>query len=153
MTMLIAFDGSADARAAIAFAGAHVRPEPAVVLTVWEPLLTKVAWPPLAELAPLEEGEQWEEEREAKRLAREGTELALTSGLSDARPHAERCTGPVWVTIVDVADELDASLIVCGSRGLSGVRSVLLGSVSARVLHHAHRPMLIVPPGEGAPAP
>jgi nucleotide-binding universal stress UspA family protein len=52
----------------------------------------------------------------------------------------------IWRTIVDVADEVDASLIVTGSRGLAGVRSVLLGSVSNHVLHHAHRPTLIVPP-------
>jgi nucleotide-binding universal stress UspA family protein len=51
---------------------------------------------------------------------------------------------------VDVADELDASVIVTGSRGLAGVRSVLLGSVSNHVLHHAHRPTLIVPPASKA---
>ncbi|GLZ07474.1 universal stress protein [Actinomadura sp. NBRC 104412] len=145
MTMLIAFDGSEDARAAIAYAGARIRPEPAVVLTVWEPLLTQTAWPPTAEPMPLP-GETWAEEREAERIAGEGARLALDAGLPDARPRAERGAGPVWATIVDVARELDATLIVTGSRGLSGVKSVLLGSVSDRVLHHADRPVLIVPP-------
>jgi nucleotide-binding universal stress UspA family protein len=151
MTMLIAFDGSDDARLAIAFAGAHVRPEPAVVLTVWEPQLTQSAWPPTAEAPPLpDEGERWPEEMDAERLCREGARLAVEAGLPEALPRAERGTGPVWSTIVDVAEELDATLIVTGSRGLSGVRSLLLGSVSNRVLHHTRRPVLICPsPEEG----
>jgi nucleotide-binding universal stress UspA family protein len=152
MTMLIAFDGSEDARAAIDYAGAHVRPEPAVVLTVWEPLLTQSAWPPTAEPTPLQdEGDTWAEEREAERLSREGTRLAHAAGIPNAHARAARGDGPVWSTIVDVAQELDASLIVIGSRGLSKVKSVLLGSVSDRVLHHTHRPMLIVPHPGGNP--
>lgn len=46
--------------------------------------------------------------------------------------------------IVNVAEEAKADLIVMGSRGLGGVQSFLLGSVSDRVLHHAHCPVLIV---------
>jgi nucleotide-binding universal stress UspA family protein len=48
-----------------------------------------------------------------------------------------------------VADELDVTLVVMGSRGLAGLRSVLLGSVSDHVLRHIHRPILIVPPARG----
>ena len=50
--------------------------------------------------------------------------------------------------IVEVADELDACLIVYGTRGLGGMRGLVLGSVSRAVLQHAGRPMLIaaVPP-------
>ncbi|MFD0470936.1 universal stress protein [Nonomuraea thailandensis] len=55
----------------------------------------------------------------------------------------------IWSTIVDVADEIDAQLIVTGTRGLGGVRSLLLGSTSDRVLHHAHRPVLVVPGPNG----
>jgi nucleotide-binding universal stress UspA family protein len=46
--------------------------------------------------------------------------------------------------IVKLADELQAGLIVMGSRGLGGVRRALMGSVSDAVVRHAHCPVLIV---------
>lgn len=48
-------------------------------------------------------------------------------------------------TIVAVATELDAGVIVMGTRGLNGVKSFLLGSVSHHVAQHADRPVLVVP--------
>lgn len=46
--------------------------------------------------------------------------------------------------IIAVAARQSVDLIVLGSRGLGGLQSFLLGSVSERVLHHAHCPVLIV---------
>lgn len=46
--------------------------------------------------------------------------------------------------IVRVAEEEGCDLIVLGSRGLNAVQSFLLGSVSDRVTHHAHCPVLVV---------
>jgi nucleotide-binding universal stress UspA family protein len=46
--------------------------------------------------------------------------------------------------IVGLADELDAGLIVLGSRGLGPLRRALMGSVSDSVVRHAHCPVLIV---------
>jgi nucleotide-binding universal stress UspA family protein len=45
--------------------------------------------------------------------------------------------------IVDLAEELEAGLIVMGSRGLGGLRRMLLGSVSDSVVRHAHCPVLV----------
>ncbi|KAB8196449.1 universal stress protein [Nonomuraea phyllanthi] len=147
MTVLIAYDGSADARAAIEFAAKHLAAEPTVVITVWEPLLVQFKKYPLA-LSTIDPGTEDEAHGQAEAHAREGAELALASGLTDVTYRAVADNESIWKTIVDVADEIDASLIVTGSRGLAGVRSVLLGSVSNHVLHHAHRPTLIVPPAQ-----
>jgi nucleotide-binding universal stress UspA family protein len=77
------------------------------------------------------------------RLAGEGVRIARDAGLI-AEPLALEAAGPVWKTIVDIADREDAATIVMGSRGLSGLKAMLLGSVSSAVLHHADRPTLIV---------
>ncbi|MCK2214193.1 universal stress protein [Actinomadura sp. ATCC 31491] len=145
MTILVAYDGSADSRTAIEFAAKHLAAEPTVVLTVWEPLLVQLRKYPLA-AGVLSADVENEAQAQAEASAKEGAELAAASGLADVTYRAVADNESVWKTIVDVADELDASLIVTGSRGLAGVRSVLLGSVSNHVLHHAHRPTLIVPP-------
>ena len=41
-------------------------------------------------------------------------------------------------------------MIVLGSRGLGGIKSFVLGSVSSAVVHHATRPTLVV--RHGVPA-
>ncbi|GAA4234659.1 hypothetical protein GCM10022254_40050 [Actinomadura meridiana] len=150
MTVLIAYDGSDDARTAIEYTARHVTPEPTVIMTVWEPLLTQITFAPLTAATPIatepQPGDKWEEEKQAEQLARQGAELAAANGMKDVTTRAERGVGPIWAAIVDVADELDASLVVTGSRGLAGARSLILGSVSTRVLHHVRRPTLIVPP-------
>jgi nucleotide-binding universal stress UspA family protein len=45
--------------------------------------------------------------------------------------------------IVRYADAIEADLIVVGSRGLGGVTSLVLGSVSRGVLHGAHCPVVV----------
>jgi nucleotide-binding universal stress UspA family protein len=37
-----------------------------------------------------------------------------------------------------------AAAVIVGSRGRSGVKEILLGSVAMATLHHAHRPVMIV---------
>ena len=58
---------------------------------------------------------------------------------------AVRLGGPAH-EIADVAASVDADLIVVGTRGRSPVSGVVLGSVPVRLLHIAHRPVLVVPP-------
>lgn len=52
--------------------------------------------------------------------------------------------GPAAEAILRVAQSDGCDLIVIGSRGLSMVQGILLGSVSYRVLHHAAVPVLVV---------
>src|SRR5215207_8061429 len=47
-------------------------------------------------------------------------------------------------TIIDVASEQDADLIVVGARGSTGLKRFALGSVSSKLSHHAPRSLLIV---------
>ena len=54
--------------------------------------------------------------------------------------------GEAALEIVALAEELQADLIVMGSRGLGGVRRALIGSVSDSVVRHAHCPVLVVRP-------
>jgi nucleotide-binding universal stress UspA family protein len=46
--------------------------------------------------------------------------------------------------LLGLCDDIDADLLVVGSRGMHGARRFLLGSVSSRCAHHAHRSVLIV---------
>ena len=46
--------------------------------------------------------------------------------------------------ILDVAEERDADLIVVGSKGMTGARRFVLGSVPNKVSHHAPCAVLIV---------
>ena len=52
--------------------------------------------------------------------------------------------GAAVTEIVALAEDIEAGLIVMGSRGLGGIRRALVGSVSDAVVRHAHCPVLIV---------
>jgi nucleotide-binding universal stress UspA family protein len=51
--------------------------------------------------------------------------------------------------LLDVATDVDADLLVVGSRGLGAFKGALLGSVSTASVHHATRPVVVIP----APVP
>jgi nucleotide-binding universal stress UspA family protein len=59
-----------------------------------------------------------------------------------AQAHARG--GRADAEIVSVAGELEAGLLIMGSRGLGGVRRALMGSVSDSVVRHAHCPVMVV---------
>lgn len=149
--ILIGFDGSPDSHAAIAYAGSLLPGRKAVVLSVWEPLLLQssiLAASGMVINAETITQDDADVETATQTLAKEGAELARQAGF-DAEPRWQRGTGAIWLSIVDVAEELDAALIVTGSRGLGAVKSFLVGSVSDRVMHQAGRPVLIVPRAGG----
>lgn len=68
-------------------------------------------------------------------------ERAEAHGLTAAERHAG---GRPHDIIADYAADNDVDLIVMGSHGRSGVRRVLLGSVTERVLRSTHVPVLVV---------
>jgi nucleotide-binding universal stress UspA family protein len=80
----------------------------------------------------------------AERVAAEGVEHARAAGF-DPAPAAVRASPNAWRTLLAKADEVDASVVVLGSRGLGAVKSALRGSVSSGTLHHSRRPVLVAP--------
>ena len=144
--ILICYDGSDSAKLAIDAAAKILGPRRAVVLDVGPPLTAAES---LAVMAPVAPGAAFEElnEDDARQRAQVGADRARRAGF-DAEARAG-LAAPTWQGIVDVADEIDAAVIVLGSRGLDGARELLEGSVSHEVAQHAGRPLLIVPPPAG----
>ena len=140
--ILICYDGSAEAERAIEAAASLLGPRRAVVDVV--PWLTGVE--SMAATSSLVPGTAFEElnSAEALRIAGRGADIARSAGFH-AEPRGELASA-TWEGIVGVADELDAAVIVIGSRGLTGVKKVFDASVSQQVAEHAGRPVLIVPP-------
>ena len=141
--ILICYDGSAAAVRAIETAAALLGPRRAVVLDVASSMtVAESVAAPYSAMAGAAVEETYA--AEAARIADEGTEIARSSGF-DAVARRTRAV-PTWEGIVEIADELDAPVIVVGSRGLRGLNEALHGSVSHQVAAHAGRPVLIVPP-------
>ncbi|HTD07740.1 MAG TPA: universal stress protein [Solirubrobacteraceae bacterium] len=145
--MLFCYDGSEGSRAAMAAAVELVaHPAPAVVLTIWQPAAVMLAMAGgfgggyLSDEAKVDS----EQAQLAGDAAEEGVKRARQHGY-DASARVEETTEGAGRRIIEIADELDARLIVCGRRGLGAVTSALLGSVSHVVLVHAGRPVLIAP--------
>jgi nucleotide-binding universal stress UspA family protein len=141
--LLLCYEGSEDAKHAIKHAGSVLGGRDALVVTVWQPT---PALGSSASAGATDAVDFVEVERAAdrgERIARDGVRIAQQASLH-ATPVAVEATEPVWKTIVEIADRHDAATIVMGSRGLTGLRPMLLGSVSSAIVHHAGRPTLIV---------
>jgi nucleotide-binding universal stress UspA family protein len=143
--ILLCYDGSGQAIEAIDFAARFCAGGTyATVLYAWEasPMATSADWAPVT--IPPEPDQP--EKRRARRLAEAGAQYARDRGL-DAEARIEETMASPWRTIVDVADG-EYDLIVMGTRGLTGLRSVMPGSTSHHVVQHAACPVLIVPAAE-----
>jgi nucleotide-binding universal stress UspA family protein len=140
--ILICYDGTADSDRAIDAAAELLGHRRAVVVDIG-PVLTPGESLVGLTSAPVGAFEDLNMDS-ALAGARAGAERARRAGF-DAEPRAE-LSAPTWEGIVDVADEIDAAVIVLGSRGLKGLHEQLAGSVSHEVAEHAGRPVLIVPP-------
>jgi nucleotide-binding universal stress UspA family protein len=81
-------------------------------------------------------------EQEAREVLRKLVWRVQVAGGTVAGTHLRM--GGVADEIVGLAEELEAGLIVMGSRGHGGIRRALMGSVSDSVVRHAHCPVMIV---------
>lgn len=59
--------------------------------------------------------------------------------------------GTPSIAVLDVAQEVDADLLVVGTRGLTGFRHLLLGSTAERIVQRATMPVLSVHPDDRRP--
>jgi nucleotide-binding universal stress UspA family protein len=87
-----------------------------------------------------------EHEKEARRLLEAQVERIKGAGATVAQAHLRmgRADTTVAEEIVELADRLDAGLIMVGSRGQGRLRRALVGSVSESVVRHAHCPVTVV---------
>lgn len=150
--ILIAYDGSPAARAAVEQAGALFAPRAAAIVTVWEAGLSEFMLVPDATgmgttMLPYDPSVVREVDRagedHAKDIAQDGETLARKAGLQ-AEAVVVRDVSNAADAIVATAEERGAGAIVMGSRGLKGLRSKLLGSTSGEVLRKAGRPVVVV---------
>jgi nucleotide-binding universal stress UspA family protein len=87
-----------------------------------------------------------EHEREARELLEGEVARLKEAGATVAQSHLRLGRADVRMAeeIVELAESIDAGLIVMGSRGQGGLRRALMGSVSDSVVRHAHCPVTIV---------
>jgi nucleotide-binding universal stress UspA family protein len=146
--ILICYDGSPDSRAAIEHGAELLKGEPATVLTVWQPFIEVLAHtsagfgltPGMVDIEEIDAATR----KSAEERAEEGAALARAAGLN-AQPRVCSQATTTAAAILSAADEVGASAIVIGSRGLTGLKSLLLGSVSHAVIQHADRTVIVVP--------
>jgi nucleotide-binding universal stress UspA family protein len=150
--ILIAYDGSEEAKAAIQHASQLMPGTAVTVLTIWEPFATMLARTPatLRPLAAARDADDVDRQQAdaAEESSEEGVELARAAGL-DATSLTASLDGSIADTIIKQADLLDVDAIVVNSHGLNGM-ALLLGSVSLAVVQRAARPVVIVPSADAA---
>jgi nucleotide-binding universal stress UspA family protein len=138
--VLFAYDGSALAKLAIAVAGRELRPgREAIVLTVWQTFSVGFIPP---DGMDFDAADAAAVARAAEATAVAGAALAGAAGF-DAQT-AVASAAPAWKAIIDAAEQHGASMIALGSRGRTGLASVLVGSVAEAVVAHFKRAVLIV---------
>jgi nucleotide-binding universal stress UspA family protein len=82
-------------------------------------------------------------------LQRQAAEGALTEAEQRIQQAAvpytrEILVGPVAAVIAKRADELGCESIVIGTRGMTAIGNLLMGSVATKIVHFAHVPVTIV---------
>jgi nucleotide-binding universal stress UspA family protein len=139
--IIAGLDSSAHSRHALEWAirEAGVRHTPLTVLTVHQPVVdywSMATFPGDRELAEQAlKGAQQEVDELLDRLGDQPRPLSVT---------IQGATGLPAEELIKAA--ADAEMIVVGSRGAGGFRKLLLGSVSTQLTHHAHCPVVLIPP-------
>lgn len=151
--VLLCFDGSDNARQAISAAAALLGSRTAIVLSVWEPAASLASLSPIGALIGEVTGIYKEMDeigaQLANRQAGEGAAVARRAGFEAAALTAQ---GKPWAEILRAAEDHNVAAIVLGGGRQARLSSMVLGSVSARVLHNCPRPVLVVPVADASSA-
>jgi nucleotide-binding universal stress UspA family protein len=86
--------------------------------------------------------ERWETDDDAQKVV-DGAVSELQAVGVTAAGEVLPGQGRIGEKILQAADALDADLIVLGSRGMSRVEEVMIGSVSHKIVHLAKCPVLL----------
>lgn len=139
-TVVVGIDGSADARRALDVAIDHVAEDGVVHVVTAFDRSSRADFERLLASLP-------DEFRDADIEATPRGYLRAAEGILEERgvPHvAHFVDDGAAAAILDLADEVDADLIVIGTRGLGRVERFVRGSVSARVANHARTSLMMV---------
>lgn len=134
--ILLAYDGSEHAQRAAGIAGdmARLQKKPELwLLCVIAPIPIEVGPPHLAGLTDEYTRASRELLKQAKTLIGEGVTI-----------HEEMLFGSPAETILDAADRYACDLIIMGTRGLGGLKGLLMGSQIQKVLSLSNIPVLAV---------
>jgi nucleotide-binding universal stress UspA family protein len=145
--ILIGYDGSTHADHAIDEAARMFPGADAIVMTAWTSVrdVARAGRAALPEAVIEKATSEMDAvaEAAAEATARAGADHATAAGLS-ATAQTACVEGSVAQGILQAADEHDVMSPVVGSRGRSGFRSALLGSVSNSVVQHSAKPVVVV---------
>jgi len=140
--ILVAFDGSKDSQKAIGLACSlalkfgsevtivHVFSSPSVGYSATSGM-------PIPDYKALEDAKK----AAAKEVLSNGLQLTAQGGVE---AKGELIEAPSVVeALVEFAEEKKADLIIAGTRGMTGFKKLILGSVSSGLVNHAHCQVLI----------
>jgi len=140
--IIVAFDGSKDSIKAVKLAcslGSEYKSEVAVVHVYSSPAVgfSAASGMPIPDYRDLEEARK----DTAKGVLSKGLQLASEEGI---KAKGELIEAPSVVeALVEFATNEKADLIVAGTRGMTGFKKLILGSVSSGLVNHSPCPVLI----------
>ena len=138
--IVVAYDGSEGAKAALARA-AELGSRGGASLTLVEAVSGKVPSPALGG-PPMAKPEK-------RAMARKDLNKAIDHVDPELLASGWVIGGPAGRGILTVADDIEADLIVTGSRAQGRIARTVLGSVSTEILHGARCDVLVVHPPTG----
>lgn len=141
--MLVAFDGSPDSQRAVKRASALAKELAASLTVVHIYSIPSLAYGgpgpmPLVDFKSLEDSAM----SKARETLERGEALCKQEGVTAKAQLLESAS--IVQAILELAEKEQVDLIVMGTRGITGFKKLLLGSVSNGVVTHAHCSVLVV---------